>query len=132
MAILPGYTPAMPQRWRFPPGPRHVDDGRIRHADGCRGGAWPRCRRSRLCHLRFIADAESRRSSAGLVAVIALPVPTVSDRKHFALGDGIIELHADDGRMRFAINVDGAARSGLHLSSRLPGPAKIVRGLNVR
>jgi hypothetical protein len=34
--------------------------------------------------------------------------------------------------MRFAINVDGAERAGLHLSSRLLGVAKIVRNGHVQ
>jgi hypothetical protein len=81
----------------------------------------------RRCHLLFVADGETRRSSEGLVGVVALPVLTVSDRKDFARADGIIELYAEEGRMRFAINVDGVARSGLRLSSRLLGLAKIIR-----
>jgi hypothetical protein len=86
----------------------------------------------RRCHLLFVADGETRRSSEGLVGVVALPVLTVSDRKDFARADGIIELYAEEGRMRFAINVDGVARSGLRLSSRLLGLAKIIRDGDVQ
>jgi hypothetical protein len=82
---------------------------------------WP------ACQLLFIADAESRRSENGLRLLQALPVLTVSDGKGFSQSGGIIELFADSGRMRFAINVDAADRSGLRLSSRLLGLAKIVR-----
>jgi hypothetical protein len=81
----------------------------------------------RTCHLLFVADADVRRSSAGLSAIKALPVLTISDSKGFAQGGGMIELYVDAGRMRFAINVDATARSGLRLSSRLLGLANVVR-----
>jgi hypothetical protein len=81
----------------------------------------------RTCQLLFIADADARRSSPGLSAIKAVPVLTVSDSKGFAQTGGIIELYVDAGRMRFAINVDATARSGLSLSSRLLGLANVVR-----
>ena len=81
----------------------------------------------RTCHLLFIADAERRRATDGLSAVKALQVLTVSDAKDFANTGGMIEFYLEGGRMRFAINVDAVDRSGLHLSSRLLGLAKIVR-----
>ncbi len=81
----------------------------------------------RGCHLLFIAEAEIRRSTAGLEAIETLPVLTVSDAKYFSQSDGIIELYVESGRMRFAINLDAVDRSGLRLSSRLLGLAKIIR-----
>ena len=41
------------------------------------------------------------------------------------------ELYLEDGRMRFAINVDAAERAGLRLSSRLLGLARITRTADV-
>ena len=61
-----------------------------------------------------------------------LPVLTVSDGKGFAQAGGIIELYVEGGRMRFAINVDATARSGLRLSSRLLGLAKVIRDGHVQ
>jgi hypothetical protein len=84
------------------------------------------------CSLLFIADAATRRAAAGLSALRTLPVLTVSDATGFARAGGIIELYIEGGRMRFAINVDAAELSGLHLSSRLLGLAKVVRGLPAR
>ena len=81
----------------------------------------------RVCHLLFIADAETRRSAVGLGGVKTLPILTVSDGKGFAQADGVIELYVEGGRMRFAINVDAVERAGLRLSSRLLGLAKVVR-----
>lgn len=85
----------------------------------------------RLCHLLFIGSAEAQRVQAALNSVSTMPVLTVSDGKGFAKTGGIIEMYVEEGRMRFAINVSAVERSGLHLSSRLLGLARIVRGLHV-
>jgi len=84
------------------------------------------------CHLLFITDAESRRSGGGLGGLKMLPVLTISDGKGFCDASGIIELYVEAGRMRFAINVDAADGSGLHLSSRLLGLARVVRSAHVQ
>jgi hypothetical protein len=86
----------------------------------------------RACQLLFIADAETRSSARGLDGIKTLPVLTVSDGKGFALAGGIIELYVEGGRMRFAINLDAADRSGLRLSSRLLGLAKVIRNGHVQ
>lgn len=86
----------------------------------------------RVCHLLFIADAETRRAAGGLVEIKTLPVLTVSDGRGFSRAGGIIELYVEGGRMRFAINLDAADRSGLHLSSRLLGLAKVMRDGHVQ
>jgi hypothetical protein len=86
----------------------------------------------RACHLLFIADAETRRSAGGLEEIKTLPVLTVSDNKGFSLAGGIIEFYVEAGRMRFAINLDAADRSGLRLSSRLLGLAKVIRNGHVQ
>ena len=81
----------------------------------------------RACQLLFVAGAEIRWSEDGVGGVRALPVLTVSDAPGFSQRGGIIELYLEGGRVRFAINVDAAERSGLRLSSRLLGLAKVVR-----
>ena len=81
----------------------------------------------RGCHLLFVPGEETVRSTAALDAIKTLPVLTVSDGNGFSQANGIIELYVEDGRMRFAVNVDAAERSGLRVSSRLLGLAKIVR-----
>jgi hypothetical protein len=86
----------------------------------------------RVCHLMFIAEAETRRFAGGLGGIKMLPVLTVSDGKGFARAGGIIELYIESGRMRFAINLDAAESSGLRLSSRLLGLAKVVRNGDVQ
>jgi len=83
----------------------------------------------RACHLLFLAESEARQLAGGLEAIRELPVLTVSDGKDFSQASGIIELYVEGGRMRFAINLDAADRSGLRLSSRLLGLAKIIRNV---
>jgi hypothetical protein len=83
--------------------------------------AWP------SCHLLFIAAVQFRESPGGLAGVKAAPVLTVSDGSGFARSGGIIELFVDNGLMRFVINLDAVERSGLQLSSRLLGLAKVIR-----
>jgi uncharacterized protein DUF4154 len=79
------------------------------------------------CHLLFIAESETHKSAGGLAGIKTLPVLTVSDGKDFSQSGGIIELFVESGRMRFAINMDAAESSGLRLSSRLLGLAKVTR-----
>jgi YfiR/HmsC-like len=81
----------------------------------------------RSCHVLFVADAEARQLASGLGEIGTLPVLTVSDGKGFCEGTGIVELYVENERMRFAINVDAAERSGLRLSSRLLALAKVIR-----
>ena len=85
----------------------------------------------RSCQLLFVGAAEARRSQTALAGISALPVLTVSDAAGFSKTGGIIEIYVEDGHMRFAINVKAVERSGLHISPRLLGLAKIVRVLHV-
>ncbi len=105
---------------------QHINGHKVDVVRPPNSGAW------RLCHLLFIADAEARRSAGGLDVVRTLPVLTVSDDRGFSLARGIIELYVENGRMRFAINVEAAERSGLRLSSRLLGLARLVRSDDAR
>jgi hypothetical protein len=62
-----------------------------------------------------------------IAPVKELPVLTVSDARGFAQAGGMIELYEDNGRMRFAINIDTLQKSGVKLSSRLLDLARIVK-----
>jgi hypothetical protein len=79
------------------------------------------------CQVLFIGEVKFRESLKGLVGIKAAPILTVSDSPGFARSGGIIELYLEDGRMRFVINLDAVERSGLQLSSRLLGLAKVIR-----
>src|SRR5438093_1713916 len=77
------------------------------------------------CHLLFVPASDARQVLAKMGGTQALL--TVSDAPGFAQSGGLIELFQEHGRMRFAVNVDTARRSGVRLSSRLLELAKIVR-----
>lgn len=79
------------------------------------------------CHVLFIADSEARRSVNELLLIRTAPVLTVSDRPGFARTSGLVELYLEGGRMRFSVNVDALERSGLQLSSRVLGLARVIR-----
>lgn len=79
------------------------------------------------CQVLFVGKSSLAEGMPLLRAASRLPVLTVSDRKGFAATAGVVELFVEDGRMRFAINVDVARRSQLTLSSRLLQLAIIVR-----
>lgn len=80
------------------------------------------------CDVLFLGKSSMSGALPLLRAASRLPVLTVSDSPSFAANGGIVELFVEDGRMRFAINIDVARRSRLTLSSRLLGLARIVRG----
>jgi hypothetical protein len=81
----------------------------------------------RGCHLLFVADRESKQFTTAKGGIKGQPVLTVSDGKGFTQAGGVIELFIEDGRMRFAINLDALEQTGVRLSSRLLGLAKVVR-----
>jgi hypothetical protein len=79
------------------------------------------------CHVLFIARERLGDAARTLTKIRTEPIMTISDAPQFASNGGIIELYVDHDHMKFAINLDALERSGLHLSSRLLGLARIVR-----
>jgi hypothetical protein len=79
------------------------------------------------CHVLYIDSRYRTPDGVAPGSPVQGPVLTVSDRRHFAASGGMVELFVEDGRLRFAVNVDAARRAGLHLSSRLLSLATIVR-----
>ncbi len=78
------------------------------------------------CHLLFVPAPDARQMLAKINKG-SEPMLTVSDAPGFAQSGGMIEMFQESGRMRFAVNVDTAQRSGVRLSSRLLDLARIVR-----
>jgi hypothetical protein len=91
---------------------------RVRHVDQLKGTG---------CHIAFISNGERGRLAAHLAAAAKAHVVTVSDLRNFAEDGGVIQFVLDDGRVRFRINRDAAARAGVRLSSRLLALAHIVK-----
>ena len=84
-----------------------------------------------LCGVVFISGDPPQRVTAMLESAAGASLLTVSDAPRFAQSGGMIELFIDQGRMRFAVNVDAVQRARLKLSSRVLGLAKIVRDTHV-
>lgn len=79
------------------------------------------------CHLLYVSAGAVKSSAALLASLKEHSVLTVSDGDRFANTGGIAQLIVENGKMRFAINVVTAQRSGLHLSSKLLSLATIVK-----
>ena len=81
----------------------------------------------RACHVLYLAGLSPKRGQEIVDELKGAPVLTVSDREQFARSGGIAALFVEQGRMRFAINVEAAQRCRLRISSRLLSLAKIVK-----
>jgi hypothetical protein len=81
----------------------------------------------RACHLLYASGLDAKRTNELLGTVEHLPVLTVGDFERFAQMGGVASFFVEDGKMRFAINIDSAQRAGLRVSSKLLMLARIVR-----
>lgn len=79
------------------------------------------------CHILFINGTSRTRRVDILAGAAKSPMLTVGEGNGFIAQGGIIEFFKDEGRVRFEINVDAAARAGLKLSAKLLQLARIVR-----
>ncbi len=84
------------------------------------------------CNVLYLGDRQTPPTPQVAALANGNRLLTVSDRPAFASTGGVIELFVQDGKMRFAINVDSAKRAGVQLSARLLALAKIVRDSDVR
>jgi hypothetical protein len=80
------------------------------------------------CQMLYVGAATLDNARSVIEAVRDQAVLTVSDTTGFAGAAGIIELYADNGKMRFAVNLAAAKRARLQLSSKLLTLARIVDG----
>ena len=85
----------------------------------------------RDCQLLFVGDGEPRRLRD---ARGSRPVPRAHrQRRGGVVMNGVmVELFRENGRMRFAINIDTMGRSPVRISSRLLALAEIVRDTPAR
>jgi hypothetical protein len=79
------------------------------------------------CHVLYLAGSNPKRALDIVAGLNGALVLTVSDATGFAQSGGMVELFIQDGRMRFAVNMDAVERAHVRLSSRVLGLAKIVR-----
>jgi hypothetical protein len=78
------------------------------------------------CHLLYVNGLDTRMAVALVQRLDGQPILSVSEFSDFARMGGVASLFAEDGRMRFAINVDSTRRSRIRLSSQLLRLAAIV------
>ena len=81
---------------------------------------------ARTCAMLFIGTSEAAREARLLSAVRDAPVLTVSDVANFAQRGGGIEFVRENNRLRFDVNLPGAERGGIKVSSRLLRVARRV------
>lgn len=72
----------------------------------------------RACHVAYLAGPRSEVQKA-VETVRDAPVLTVSDIHAFRTTGGIVQLHVQQGQLRFAIVVDAARRARLQINARL-------------
>jgi hypothetical protein len=84
------------------------------------------------CQMLFVADRDPRRLAAILDEASRFPVLTVSDIEQSSTAGVMVELFRENGRMRFAINIDTVGRSPVRISSQLLALAKIARDVPSR
>jgi hypothetical protein len=79
------------------------------------------------CGVLFSSGLSAARSRALYDSVAGKAILTVSDLDRFAETGGVAGFFVERGTVRFAINVDAAARAGITLSSKLLSLAKVVK-----
>jgi hypothetical protein len=79
------------------------------------------------CHLVYVADSDEQIAHRWLAVLNGSTAFSVSDCERFAKLGGVANFFVQDGRLRFAINVDAARRAGLRISSRMLALALIVK-----
>jgi YfiR/HmsC-like len=79
-------------------------------------------------HILFISASERKRLPIILSSLRGSSVLTVADTAGFLDAGGMIQFLNENGRVRFAINVDATGRAKLKMSSKLLSLAKVVGG----
>ena len=82
----------------------------------------------RGAHILFISASERKRLPMILSSLRGSSVLTVADTEGFLDAGGMIQFLNENGRVRFAINVDATGRAKLKMSSKLLSLAKVVGG----
>ena len=80
----------------------------------------------RSCHLLY-ADVDTQKGARLIETLRGASVLTVTDYGLFAAMGGTTNLFVEDGRIRFAVNLEATNRARLRISSRLLSLAKLVK-----
>src|SRR5690606_18817644 len=76
------------------------------------------------CHILFI-NKSYRISLQDVYTRISSPVLTISDANNFTESSGMIRFYTEDQKIKFEINAEAVAASGLEVSSKLLRIAKL-------
>jgi len=79
------------------------------------------------CHILFISASERNRLGSILQAVAGTGTLTVSEIESFAALGGMINFVLENNKVRFEINPEATARSGLQVNAQLLKLARVVR-----
>jgi hypothetical protein len=80
------------------------------------------------CQMLFVGSNENKRVPSVLAEVGKAPVMTVGESYGFLEQGGMVRLDLEDGKVRFAINLDASEQAGLKISSNMLLLAKTVSG----
>lgn len=80
----------------------------------------------RSAHVLFLSASERRRIPLILASLRGSSVLTVADTEGFLDAGGMIEFLSENGRVRFAINIEATSRGRLAVSSKLLSLARVV------
>jgi hypothetical protein len=78
-------------------------------------------------HILFVAGDDDRSAKSVLAKIGDASVLTVGESGDFTSDGGVMRLYMDQGRLRFEINMTRVEGSGLRVSAKMLGLAKIVR-----
>ena len=79
------------------------------------------------CQILFVGSSERKRFRSMVIRLKGSGVLTVGETQGFTGDGGMINFKLEDGKVRFEIDVDAAAREHLHISSKLLSLAQIVK-----
>ena len=79
------------------------------------------------CHLVYVGGSDAKRLDQILFALIGTSIFSVGDGDRFAETGGVAQLIVENGRVRFAVNMDAARRAHLKISSKLLSLATILK-----
>ena len=80
------------------------------------------------CQMLFVGSNENKRVPSVLAEVGKAPIMTVGESDGFLEHGGMVRLDLEDGKIRFAVNLDASDQAGLKISSRLLLLAETVTG----
>jgi hypothetical protein len=84
-------------------------------------------RELQACHVLYISSSERKDLVQIIKTLKGANVLTVGEMTQFAARGGMIQFSLEEKQVRFAINLDAAARADLKISSRLLVLARIVK-----